>query len=92
MFLPVPTHMPKEYSDETAQAVDEDVKRILSETHAKVREILGSRRHALDELAKLLLEKEVVERPELQAILKVTPLDSAKKRRDGGGISAPARD
>jgi cell division protease FtsH len=92
MFLPVPTHMPKEYSDETAQAVDEEVKRILSETHAKVREILGSRRHALDELAKLLLEKEVVERPELQAILKVTPLDSAKKRRDGGGISAPARD
>ncbi|MGH9895232.1 MAG: ATP-dependent zinc metalloprotease FtsH, partial [bacterium] len=68
MFLPVPTHVPKEYSDDTARLIDEEVKKIFSEAHAKVREILASHRPALEELAKLLLEKEVVERPELQAI------------------------
>jgi cell division protease FtsH len=45
--------------------IDTTVKRILSEAHAKVREILGSHRQALQELARLLLEKEVVERAEL---------------------------
>lgn len=81
VFLPVPTHAPKEYSEETARVIDSEVKQILSEAHGKVRDILSSHRGALDELAKLLLEKEVVERPELQAILKVRSLDSAKEKK-----------
>jgi ATP-dependent Zn protease len=39
--------------------------------HDKVRAILATYRPALEELAQLLLKKEVVERPELQGILKV---------------------
>ena len=81
LFLPIPTHAPKEYSEETARLIDEEVKKIISQAHAKVREILGSHRSALEELAKLLLEKEVVERPELQAILKVRSIDSAKEKK-----------
>ncbi len=81
VFLPIPTHAPKEYSEQTARVIDSEVKQILSEAHAKVKEILFSHRAALDELAKLLLEKEVVERPELQAILKVRSLDSAKEKK-----------
>jgi len=86
LFLPIPTHAPKEYSEETARLIDEEVKKIIAQAHAKAREILGSHRSALEELAKLLLEKEVVERPELQAILKVRSIDSAKeKKRQAGG-------
>jgi cell division protease FtsH len=81
LFLPVPIHAPKEYSEETARIIDEEVKKILSEAHLKVREILASHRPALEELAKLLLEKEVVERPELQAILKVRSIGSAKDKK-----------
>jgi len=87
MFLPVPIHVPKEYSEETARTVDEEVKKIMAETHARVTEILGSRRRALDELAMLLLEKEVVERPELQAILKVRSLNSVKERSKAAEVS-----
>lgn len=68
---------PKEYSDETAHLVDIEVKKILSETHEKVTEILLARRQALDVLAKLLLEKEVIERPQLQAILGAGRLEDA---------------
>jgi cell division protease FtsH len=64
MVLPVSMHNGKEYSEETARKIDEEIKRIISEAHAKVREILGSQREALEDLAKLLLEKEVVERPQ----------------------------
>lgn len=81
LFLPVPTQAPKEYSEETAQMIDEEVKKILSEAHAKAREILASHRQALEELATLLLEKEVVERPQLQAILKVRSIDQGKDRK-----------
>jgi cell division protease FtsH len=68
--LPVPTSGPKEYSEETARLVDEEIKKVLSEAHAKVRNCLASHKQALEEVAKLLLEREVVERPQLQAILK----------------------
>ena len=77
LFLPVPMRGPKEYSEETARVVDEEVKRILSETHAKVSEILSPRRQVLDALAQLLLQKEVIDRPQLQAILKLTSLEHA---------------
>jgi cell division protease FtsH len=77
LFLPVPTQAPKEYSEQTAHLVDSEVKKILSETHAKVTAILADRRQALEELAKLLLEKEIIERPQLQAILNKRSFDDA---------------
>jgi cell division protease FtsH len=86
LFLPVTAQGPKEYSEETARTIDQEVRKILSETHAKVKEILSSHRQALEELAQLLLEKEVIERPELQTILKVRSLDSAKERKKSGEI------
>ena len=81
LFLPVPTQAPREFSEETARLIDEEVKKILSEAHVKVREILAAHRNALEELAKLLLEKEVVERPQLQAILKVRQIGDLKEKR-----------
>jgi cell division protease FtsH len=80
-FLSVPTHSPKEYSEETARLIDEEVKQILSEAHGKARDLLITRRAALEELTQLLLEKEVVDRPALQAILKVRSIDSGKEKK-----------
>ncbi|MBI2229191.1 MAG: ATP-dependent zinc metalloprotease FtsH, partial [Deltaproteobacteria bacterium] len=81
LFLPIPMQSAKEYSDETARIIDAEVKQILEQAHDKVRETLASHRPALEELASLLLKKEVVERPELQAILKVRSIDRAKERK-----------
>jgi cell division protease FtsH len=80
-FLMVPTYSAKEYSEETARLIDEEVKQILGEAHTRARDLLISRRTALEELAKLLLEKEVVDRPALQAILKVRSIDSIKEKK-----------
>jgi cell division protease FtsH len=80
LFLPVPDGHGREYSEETARIVDEEIKKMLVEAHAKVRESLSAHRPVLEELAKLLLSKEVVERPELLALLKVRSLDAAKEK------------
>ena len=80
-FLMVPTQSPKEYSEETARLIDGEVKQLLSEAHSKARDILIAHRSALEELAKLLLEKDVVDRPALQAILKVRSIDSLKDKK-----------
>jgi cell division protease FtsH len=83
LFLPVPMQSAKEYSDDTARVIDAEVKKILTEAHEKVKETLSTHRPALEELAQLLLKKEVVERPELQAILKVVSIDRVKDRKKG---------
>jgi cell division protease FtsH len=80
-FLMVPTQSPKDYSEETARLVDEELKQMLTDAHTRARDLLVSRRAALEELAKLLLEKEVVDRPALQAILKVRSIDSIKDKK-----------
>jgi len=72
----------REYSEETARLIDEEVKQILTDSHTRARDLLISRQAALEELAKLLLEKEVVDRPALQAILKVRSIDSAKEKNE----------
>lgn len=60
----------REYSEETAQAIDEEVKKIVEGTYERVRTILQDQRNMLDRLAKLLLEKEVVEGDELRDLIK----------------------
>ena len=57
------------YAEETALQIDIEVKRILTETHERARQILRDHRDILDRLSLRLLEKEVVEAEELQAIM-----------------------
>jgi cell division protease FtsH len=63
----------REYSEKTAQAIDDEVRAIVADARERVRETLTKRRPALDGLAKLLLEKEVVDRQGLEALLAQHP-------------------
>jgi cell division protease FtsH len=59
----------KEYSEKTAAEIDDEVRRILDETHSKTRRIIEEKRDIIDRLAELLLEKEVVGREEFKALM-----------------------
>src|SRR2546428_2587076 len=59
----------KEYSEETARDIDEEVARITRETYTRVQEILARRRNDLERLAQRLLETEVLEGEELKQLL-----------------------
>jgi ATP-dependent Zn protease len=57
------------------------------DAHEKVRSVLLSCKDALEELAQLLLEKEVVERPTLQSILNAKMKDARDVMQQGQSLS-----
>jgi len=57
------------YAEATALQIDTEIKRIITEAHAKARQILRDHRDVLDRLSERLLEKEVIEADELKAIM-----------------------
>ena len=61
----------REYSEDTAKQIDEEVKKIIDEAQQKVKEILTAKKDQLEELARLLMEKEVVEEGDLKRILQL---------------------
>jgi cell division protease FtsH len=63
----------REYSEKTAQAIDDEVRTIVANARERVRETLTARRAALDAMAKLLLEKEAIDRKDLEALLAQYP-------------------
>jgi cell division protease FtsH len=57
------------YAEETAQLIDAEVKRIITDAHNLARRILKERRDQLEAVTRRLLDKEVMEGDELRAIL-----------------------
>jgi cell division protease FtsH len=69
-FLDIP--MPQErgvYAEETAQKIDAEIKRILTDAHNKAREVLTSYRGKLESVTRRLLDVEVMEGEELRRLL-----------------------
>jgi len=58
------------FSEISAGAQDEEVKRIIRGSHQKAKNILKNRKDKLQKLASLLLEREVMKGEELRKILK----------------------
>jgi cell division protease FtsH len=68
-FLEVPSKITRDFSEEKAQLIDEEIDRILRDAHDRVRTILEERRPILDRMAQLLLQKEVLEGEELRKLI-----------------------
>jgi cell division protease FtsH len=62
----------RSYSERTAHQIDQEVKRILDEATDEVRSLLAGRRAALEEIARRLIEKEVMDGAELRQLLEAT--------------------
>jgi cell division protease FtsH len=65
----VPAGEGHNYSEETAREIDLEVRTILDSATQEVRLILESRRKALEAVARLLVEKEVIDGEELDRLL-----------------------
>lgn len=62
----------KDFSEETARLIDEEVKRIVDEAYTEVKSILTKHRDVLDKMAQALIEKEVLSGEEFEAFFKNT--------------------
>jgi len=60
----------RDFSETTAQRIDEELKKIVTDCFDKAKEILYTNMDALHAIAKSLLEKEVLDGPEIEAIIK----------------------
>ena len=57
------------WGEQTAQHIDAEVKRIMTDAHTQARRLLDARSGVLETLARRLLEKEVIEGEELRALM-----------------------
>jgi cell division protease FtsH len=70
----------KPFSDETAEAIDEEIRKIISDSHAEAKRLLREHRKQLDALVEALLKHETLNE---QEVLDVTSLPPAPELRDG---------
>ncbi len=59
----------KDYSDGTAQAIDEEIKRIIDESYNRAKQIITDNRQQIDKLAETLLEVETLDRAQFEALM-----------------------
>jgi cell division protease FtsH len=59
----------RDYGEDVAKIIDEEVKRLVTDQYDRVKEILLKHRPHMDEIVKVLLEKETLDRKEVDAIM-----------------------
>jgi cell division protease FtsH len=69
MFLPESYSPAKTYSETRATQIDEEISSLMEKAEGRVRNILSERRKVLDDLARLLSQKEMVQGEELRKML-----------------------
>ncbi|MBR8836638.1 MAG: ATP-dependent zinc metalloprotease FtsH3 [Stigonema ocellatum SAG 48.90 = DSM 106950] len=69
MFLGRDIMAERDFSEETAAAIDEEVRKLVDTAYVRAKDVLESNRNILDQLASMLVEKETVDAEELQELL-----------------------
>jgi cell division protease FtsH len=87
IFLGRDLAMNKNFSERTSELIDEQVKKIIGKSYVRSQELLESNKDKLTEIAKLLLEKEVLDSDEIEKIAGVVkasrPQDQADRNKPG---------
>ncbi|MGI0480130.1 ATP-dependent zinc metalloprotease FtsH3 [Geminocystis sp. CENA526] len=67
----------RDFSDATASAIDDEVKKLVDQAYQRAKQVLVENRAVLDKLADMLIEKETVDADELQDILNTNEVKMA---------------
>ncbi|MCY7322600.1 MAG: cell division protein FtsH, partial [Phormidesmis sp. CAN_BIN36] len=69
MFMGRDIASERDFSDETAATIDDEVRSLVEQAYRRCKQVLVENRHVLNQLAELLVEKETVDAEELQELL-----------------------
>jgi cell division protease FtsH len=69
----------KPFSEQTAQLIDDEVRRIVEEAVTLTRDIINAERENIERIADILLEKETIFSEDLEAVLGKSAQQLAKK-------------
>lgn len=67
----------KDYSEQTAEKIDSEIAKLISEAAKRAETVIRDNRKLLDKLAKELLQKETLEEDEITKLLKGSKLPKA---------------
>ena len=71
----------KDYSEETAKIIDEEIKRIVDECYQRATKLIEDNKKKLKSLADALLEKEVLDAQEVKCIINLKDESNSPKRK-----------
>ena len=77
----IATH--KDYSEKTAEVIDEEIKRIITEQYNKAKKILTTNKAKLKKLAETLFEKETLDAEEIYKLIDITHKKTGKEKEKG---------
>jgi cell division protease FtsH len=81
----------KDYSEDTAQEIDTEVRRIIDESYRRAKDLIDSHRDKLELIAKALLEFETLEGTHVEEIVRTGRFTPPDKPTDAGPmLGAPA--
>jgi cell division protease FtsH len=83
VFLGYSVNRTRHMSNETAQAIDKEIRKIVEDGYARAKHLLDEHRDELETLAQALLEYETLSGDEIKTVL-------AGETIDRGGVSGPA--
>jgi cell division protease FtsH len=69
VFLGKEIHEPRDFSEGTAQLIDEEVRRLLQEADQRAQEHLAANRDRMERLVEALLQREELAREEIEQII-----------------------
>ncbi|MFQ5691605.1 MAG: ATP-dependent zinc metalloprotease FtsH [Nitrospinota bacterium] len=78
----------KDYSDKTAEAIDDEIKRIVMESYERAEKIILENREKLEAITEALIERETLDGDEVDALIRgerLAPLPIKPERGGGGG-------
>jgi cell division protease FtsH len=81
----------RDYSEEVARQIDEEVQRIIDEAHDTARKVLTENKAKLELLAKRLIEKETLEGESLEGVFNELSLPASGKRVRKTKVPAPVK-
>lgn len=77
MFLGRDIMSERDFSEETAATIDDEVRNFVDQAYRRAKEVLVGNRHVLDKLAEMLVDKETVDSDELQELLATNDIKMA---------------
>jgi len=73
----------RDFSEDTAIKIDQEVKRIVADQYARATKILEDNRQAMDRLVEALLEHESLDLEQMKRVIAGLPVDSPESARSG---------
>ncbi len=83
IFLGREIQQHQDYSEKTAEEIDEEVKKIVTQCYDRAKKILEDKTEILHKMAHALLERESLDREEIQMLLKGEELPPVKRKYTG---------